>query len=801
MFICCRFLLFLCCCQALAVGAQVLTRGPVLHVVTDTAITIRWRTDLPTTSKVSYGPSHLGINQELSDSALLLEHELRLTGLSPNTRYVYHVGNHNGVLAADKYMYFTTAPEPGVAKPTRVWVIGDAGTGSSRQKRVRDAYLTYPGSAETDLFITVGDNAYANGSEAEFQAYHFNIYQNLLKHAPHAPAFGNHDSYTGTGNNHPFFQLFSFPTQGEAGGVPSGQKAYYSFNYGHIHFITLDSYESSTASGSPMLTWLAADLAANTLPWTIVYFHHAPYSRGSHDSDTDAWMSNMRRDVLPILDAYGVDLVLAGHSHTYERSGLVNGHYGLSSTYLPSMSLNNTSGRDDLGLAYSKGHYGRQANSGAVYVVAGTSGQNTARTGYHPANLVSSLDSGSLVLDINGERLDAVFLTDQGTIADYFTIKKGSVSGNRPAAVSITGLPSPAIAYLGQNLQLSASSSASTTQVQYLQQGSLLGSSTTAPDWAVNNIPVSNDLLLSALATTVAGIKSYSAPVAVKTYPMLAPLPPELLLGAVESSPSAAVKLMFSLGSRYISGVALYRATVSATGTGSTQANPQYTLLAQLESNSVGFDDRSVQLGERYLYRLTVSNSFGQSNSAPLSVTVPVAGQVHTSVLIPHHSVWKYWDKGGDLGAAWRLSAFDDSSWPQGQAELGYGDGGEQTTLAYGGDSSNKHITSYLRKNFTVDDVMGSELILSLRADDGAIVYLNGQEATRVRMPLNTGAALTATTLATAAADDGDAWVRLSLPMSYVVAGNNLIAVELHQTTASSSDISFDLSLMSGYGS
>ena len=86
-----------------------------------------------------------------------------------------------------------------------------------------------------------------------------------------------------------------------------------------------------------MLTWLEADLAANTNEWLIAFWHHPPYSKGSHDSDWEMELIQMRENALPLLESYGVDLVLSGHSHCYERSYFLDGHYGRSSALRPEM--------------------------------------------------------------------------------------------------------------------------------------------------------------------------------------------------------------------------------------------------------------------------------------------------------------------------------------------------------------------------------------------------------------------------------------------------------------------------------
>ena len=104
--------------------------------------------------------------------------------------------------------------------------------------------------------------------------------------------------------------------------------------------------------------------------------------------------------------------------------------------------------------------------------------------------------------------------------------------------------------------------------------------------------------------------------------------------------------------------------------------------------------------------------------------------------LLPTGSVWKYWDKGTDLGTAWREPKFDDSAWASGKAQLGYGDGDEATLVSFGPNESSKYITTYFRHAFNVADSSAfTGLDLRLLRDDGAVVYLNGTEVFRSNMP------------------------------------------------------------------
>ncbi len=168
-----------------------------------------------------------------------------------------------------------------------------------------------------------------------------------------------------------------------------------------------------------------------------------------------------------------------------------------------------------------------------------------------------------------------------------------------------------------------------------------------------------------------------------------------------------------------------------------------------------------------------------------------------SSTLIPKGSQWKYFDSGTDLSNTWITSTFDDSSWKTGLSEFGYGDGDEATTVSYGSDSQNKYVTTYFRRKFTVSDAQkqSGTFSLNLLFDDGAIVYLNGKEVVRANMAAGN---VTYQTLA-ASSVSGQAessFTNYTLNADDIVTGENMIAVEVHQGTLSSTDLSFDLELV-----
>lgn len=412
-----------------AFGEPALTREPYIQLATPTSMIIRWRTDTPTDSRVEFGTSVGDLNTIVDDSTITTKHIITLTGLAPNTNYFYSVGTSTITIAGDDLdHHFTTHPIAGTAQPVRIWVIGDSGTGDDNARNVRDAYLDYTTHNPADVWITLGDNAYLLGIDLEYQSKFFNIYPSILRTTAVWPILGNHATFTDPDKQTgAFFENFTLPTAAQAGGVATGTEAYYSFDYANIHFVALNSFRTDLATDAPMLTWLVDDLADTDQPWIIAYWHHAPYSDGHNSDDIvhEEDMVLMRQNAGPILEAAGVDLVLSGHSHSYERSYLLDGHYGFSNTLDPSMILDAGDGNELGDGVYAKPSATLTPHEGTVYVVAGNAGQLTGDTPDHPAMSVSILELGSVIIDVHNTRLDAVFLNDAGIVRDRFTITKG----------------------------------------------------------------------------------------------------------------------------------------------------------------------------------------------------------------------------------------------------------------------------------------------------------------------------------------------------------------------------------------
>ncbi len=166
-----------------------------------------------------------------------------------------------------------------------------------------------------------------------------------------------------------------------------------------------------------------------------------------------------------------------------------------------------------------------------------------------------------------------------------------------------------------------------------------------------------------------------------------------------------------------------------------------------------------------------------------------------SKTLIPKSATWNYNDNGADLGYDWINTGYDDSSWKTGNGKFGYGDT-QQTLISYGSSSSNKYITTYFRKKFELPEKKNSTgFTLNILRDDGAVVYLNGREIARSNMPSTD---VNYKTLASTSANDAEETTYYSYKIddSYFVTGTNTIAVEIHQNSASSSDMGFDLELI-----
>ncbi len=197
------------------------------------------------------------------------------------------------------------------------------------------------------------------------------------------------------------------------------------------------------------------------------------------------------------------------------------------------------------------------------------------------------------------------------------------------------------------------------------------------------------------------------------------------------------------------------------------------------------------------------SNSWG-SFDASTNKPIEYPKRDPAVVMLPRGSTWKYLDNGSDQGTNWEVTSFNDSEWASGPAQLGYGDGDEATLVSYGYYPNNKFITTYFRRSFMVQNPLAlGEISLRLLRDDGAVIYLNGQEIFRSNMPTGAISYLTLASRALSSLGIGHAdetnFVQTSFSASLLRQGTNVLAVEVHQANVTSTDISFDLELGVAY--
>ncbi len=168
---------------------------------------------------------------------------------------------------------------------------------------------------------------------------------------------------------------------------------------------------------------------------------------------------------------------------------------------------------------------------------------------------------------------------------------------------------------------------------------------------------------------------------------------------------------------------------------------------------------------------------------------------LNSYTLVATGSVWKFLDNGVAPAANWTTANFDDSTWKTGRSRLGYGVGGEATIVSHGPDPNNRHLTTWFRRPFTVEDAtVVNHLVFRLRRDDGAVVYLNGQELFRENLPAG-AIQPTNTALVDVTSVEEPTFFKRRTPPLGLLTGTNVLAVEIHQFRTNSTDLSLDLEL------
>ncbi len=423
-----------------------LRRGPYLQCQGPDRIMIRWRSDQSSINGlVRYGTGLDKLDQVVvatssrSENHDGLDWHAQLLGLRPETHYFYAIENSKAILAGfDEEHFFVTAPEVGKPRSARFWVLGDCGTNRvnsgnpGKSLSARNGFRKYRSqNPNLDGMILLGDNAYSHGTDAQYQSAIFQVYQDELKNLTVWPCIGNHEL------TDDYLEIFTVPGKGEIGGVASNSKNYYSWDFANIHFTVLDLWKSEWRNDlAAQIEWLKADLSKTRQQWKVAINHFPPYCDGKYESDNNGFLVEVRQKILPILEDHGVDLFLTGHDHTYQRSFLLDGHYGPRSTFDPQKHMKSNADGVAEPIVKKSG-----ARLGLVTVVTGTAGAE------QPADLANPLSPqlnhpamvklakgdqsmrgirriGTFLLEISGEKLTGTQIDDRGEILDRFTMIK-----------------------------------------------------------------------------------------------------------------------------------------------------------------------------------------------------------------------------------------------------------------------------------------------------------------------------------------------------------------------------------------
>jgi predicted phosphodiesterase len=285
----------------------ILKRGPYVQLGSTESVLVVWQTNSNTLGAVEFGLTE-SLGTKVSGGELGTRHSLSLIGLQPNTFYFYRV--LDGDVPISQTVRFHTNSEPDDANFSFL-VIGDSGFGTADMLDVADLVI----ASGASFGLHTGDVIYPYGEEYFYDSRFFYPYAEFLATNVMYMSIGNHD--LATDNGAPYLDNFYLPSNNS-----DRTERYYSFDYGGAHFVALDS-NVTTLPGSAQYTWLEQDLAMSAQPWTFVFFHHPLYTAGFLTKDGTRYdLANLsvRRNLAPLFERFGVDIVFSGHSHSYERT-------------------------------------------------------------------------------------------------------------------------------------------------------------------------------------------------------------------------------------------------------------------------------------------------------------------------------------------------------------------------------------------------------------------------------------------------------------------------------------------------
>ena len=292
-------------------------RAPYIQNPTQSSVEVAWRTVDPSVGRVRYGMEKGSLDQESVESEPVQKHHVRLDGLQVSTRYFYEV--YSGSVQAGSEENFKTAPRHD-QKQFSFLVLGDSGVDTPTQWRVGEQMRASMNEREADFVVHVGD--VHQGAGDYYDDIYFKPYREIIKNVNIFTSLGNHDVITDNGGV--YLDDFYLPRNNA-----DSTERYYSFRWANAYFIALDT-NSDFTPGSAQYTFLLealTDSLRRSAMWTFVYAHHPPY--------TEYWTNyygdeRVQNHLVPIYEEFDVDMVMNGHTHSYERGEKEHVHYLVS---------------------------------------------------------------------------------------------------------------------------------------------------------------------------------------------------------------------------------------------------------------------------------------------------------------------------------------------------------------------------------------------------------------------------------------------------------------------------------------
>ena len=306
-------------------------------------------------------------------------HWARVENLEPGTEYSYAILMDGRDVSPTGELRFRTEGQQSFT----FLAIGDSGTGSEEQLRLAATFQRDPAA----MVIHTGDLAYPTGTFEAYDRNYFDVYQEAMRRVPFFPVPGNHDYYEFAAE--PYRALHDLP---RVNAVEADHGRYYSFDWGDVHFVALDSntpLEEAVAGRGRMLQWLEEDLAATDKFWRVAIFHHPPYANGPNYED--AYTEMARHHIVPILERFHVPLIFSGHEHSYQRSVPVRG--------------------------------GQASPEGAVYLTTGGGGAALYPVYDSPLTAAGASVFHYMRAEVSGRRMKLTAIDIDGRAFDSFTVE------------------------------------------------------------------------------------------------------------------------------------------------------------------------------------------------------------------------------------------------------------------------------------------------------------------------------------------------------------------------------------------